>query len=747
MHVKRAVRNALRMSSAAAAIGAMLPGLANAEPQAQPAETRALEEVTVTAQRREELVEKVPMSIAVVTPEALESAGITNVHELNRLVAGAQINFAGGFTQPAIRGITTLTNGMGFENNVAIYIDGFYSPDTVTINGDLVNIASVEVLKGPQGTLWGRNATGGAILINTLAPSDTLTGKLQVGYERFNDRSVAGHISGPLGERVRYSVAGYYREGDGYNELIASDGSGRKVGDATPQRQESVRVKLEADVTDSLVATLAYNYGLSDDARGLLFSTFEHAPASLPAPPFRADEPYTASYNSPTRDQGTTNEGTLKLEYETAVGTLTSYSGYANRSTRIGYDFDGTFASLFSSTELWTQDTYQQTLDWRTTAFDRIDLVVGGTYYNDRLEANYRNNVSATLLNTTYEQLEAEAYAVYLDATYKIADSLSLNVGGRYNQEEKSIEYRQTTPAGVNVVPPVEKDADFDGFTPRASLTYEIGPLTTVYASYSQGFRSGAFNPAPATNPAFVIPIKPEQIDAFEVGFKTAGDYARFDVAVFYYDYTDLQVGITAPNPVCSTCGVVILISNAKGAEVYGLDTQVTFTPVDHLTVRAGAAYLHARYSDFSNATGTGLNATSGLNVSGQPQNWTDQEMARSPEFSGFVNVDYDIPVGFGSLLLGASANYTDSYVLSNPSLYGPAAGALANEQRFRQDSYTLVNAQATWSDPSERYSVTVFGKNLTDKEYLMTYNGGGYGDYRSFAAPRTYGIRVGYKF
>jgi iron complex outermembrane receptor protein len=171
------------------------------------------------------------------------------------------VNFAGCCTQPAIRGISTLTTGTGFENNVAIYVDGFYSPDNLTINGDLANISSVEVLKGPQGTLWGRNATGGAILINTRQPSKTLTGELDLGVGSFKERLVSGYISGPITDRVRYSVAGYYRKTDGYNKQL--DATGQVVSDKlTPLSQASVRAKVEADITDKLTGTFAYNYGL-----------------------------------------------------------------------------------------------------------------------------------------------------------------------------------------------------------------------------------------------------------------------------------------------------------------------------------------------------------------------------------------------------------------------------------------------------------------------------------------------------
>jgi iron complex outermembrane receptor protein len=182
---------------------------------------------------------------------------------------------------------------------------------------------------------------------------------------------------------------------------------------------------------------------------------------------------------------------------------------------------------------------------------------------------------------------------------------------------------------------------------------------------------------------------------------------------------------------------------------VYGIDGDLTFKPVNNLNVRLGAAYLHARYTDFSNAVGTGLNTTTRLNVSNQPQDWSDHQMTRAPTLSAIAAADYTIEdiVG-GSLNLGFNARYTDSYVINNASLFGPLAGAaLANKQRFRQGAYTLVNLRATWTDANGRFNVGVFGNNVTDKTYKITYNGTAFGEYASYGEPATYGVRVGYEF
>jgi iron complex outermembrane receptor protein len=657
------------------------------------------------------------------------------------------VNFAGCCTQPAIRGISTLTTGPGFENNVAVYVDGFYTPDNITVNGDLANISSIEVLKGPQGTLWGRNATGGAILINTLAPSKTLTGKLQASYGRYDDKSLTGYISGPISDRVRFAVAAYGRKSDGY--IKALDATGKVAGDAAPQRQASIRTKLEFEVTDKLTATLGYNYGLSRDARGQIFTVMQYSFAVPPAPP-RASQPNTASTNRWSDLLGITNEGTLKLVYRTSVGDLTSYTGVAERKTKGAFDFDGSFADLFFSESHYSQDTFQQGVDFNLTAIENLDLVIGGTYYRDRFKVapQGQNGYAGNRLTSTFKNsLHTEAWAAYVDGAYHVTEAFTLNLGARYTEEKKDAYYVTVLPTGAALGLPGKNGATFTAFTPRASIRYELTPRSNVYASLAKGFRTGGFQPSGAASPDLFTPYRPEKITAYEVGYKTAASRLQFSAAAFYYDYKDLQIGVTIPNP-NGTGGLINTVINAKKAEVYGLDAELSVEPVDYLNLRIGAAWLHGRYKDFPNATGTGLNAATGLNITNQIQNWSGKQMIRSPNFSGNLGVDYEFQdVVGGKLLVGANARYTSSFATNAASLYGRLAGPRATKQRYRQGAYALVNAQATWTDPSGHYRVGAFVNNLTDKRYRLTYSGGAFGDYSTWASPRTYGVRVGYEF
>ena len=715
----------------------------------------ASNDIIVTAQRRAERLENVPVSIVALSADVLQQSGVVRLTDIGQIATGVQINRGGSFTQPAVRGITTLTLGYGFENNTAVYVDGFYQPDMVTINGDLANLASVQVLKGPQGTLYGRNATAGAIVMETLAPSQELESQAQISFGRFNDIRTQAYLSVPVSEKIAFSLAGYYRRSDGYIRDIGADPTSTADDvDAAPLQNESIRAKLLLKPTENLDITLGYNYGKVEDSRGTTYTINKYAFAVPPSPP-RASALDTASSTVPADGTGKADEFTAKIALETGIGTLTSYTGYAKRLSFSVFDFDGSRPVITQSANTSIrQRTFQQTLDYSINAIDRLDLIVGGFYYDDKMDfgdggaRSYLGSFDAAgLQNTQFVFLTSKAYALYADATYKLTDKLFLTGGIRYNDEKRTIRYFVVPGANPVVAPPAQNAASFTGSTPRAVLRYEIAPRMSVYASFSKGFRSGVFNPTVVASPAFVLPIKPERLTAYEIGFKMASSTFRFEAATYYYDFRDLQVGVTVPSPV-NPGAVIQLISNANRAESYGVEAQATYTPTDDLTIRAGAAYNHARYTDFKNATGNGLNEATQRNIAGQVQDWSGQQMARAPSFTANLGFNYEMDMAGGRLALSGNASYTSSFVVANPSLFGPLGPAgMANKQRYRQDGYAIANAQINWTDADDRMTLGVYADNITNTRFNFVLSGGLFGDFSQGNEPVSYGVRAGYKF
>src|SRR4030095_6719051 len=196
-------------------------------------------EIIITAQRRSERLEDVPMTVTALSSETLEHSGVSSIRDLTNATSGYQFNNAGSLPQPAVRGITTINAG-SYENNVAVFVDGLYQATPYIINIDLPNVSTVQILKGPQGTLYGRNATGGAILIDTITPSDEWQGKAELPYARFNDMRISGYFAGPLTERIGVSIAAYSRRSDGYIKLVDPVIPGETIGDAAPLDQDSI---------------------------------------------------------------------------------------------------------------------------------------------------------------------------------------------------------------------------------------------------------------------------------------------------------------------------------------------------------------------------------------------------------------------------------------------------------------------------------------------------------------------------
>jgi iron complex outermembrane recepter protein len=790
--------------------------------------------IIVTAQRRAQALEDVPMTVAVVSPETLQAAGINTVRDLQNVTSGFQVNQGGSYPQPSIRGVTTINAG-AYENNVALFVDGLYQTTPQVLNMDLPNVESIQILKGPQGTLYGRNATGGAILIDTIDPSDTWEGMAEVGYGRFDDKRLRAYIAGPLDERTGFSVSGSYRQTDGYFKRASRTNPGEFDGRFLGLKQGSIRTKLKIALTDDFTATIGYNYLRADDPRGVVFTPIENV-----------STPYTSQANGAfsgreTRPRGLgevagdvfeidlrQHEGFLRLELDTGIGTLRSVTGYTKAKLDTFFDFGGTYSPDTYSESRIHDTTTQQAIDLTINAIENLDLIVGGTYYNIKTrypddgpsafffgpaslgqphDARVMTPLSSyRLLNETFFFRTKEAWAGFIDATFQATDRISVNLGGRYSKETQDVsgyKINYSTATGAPVSCPYSRDgetraglvctngasrkkATFKKFTPRASVRYELTPGTNVYASYSKGFRSGEFNSVlPSDNPALYFPVEQESVDAYEVGFKHAGRRLRFEASAFYYDYKDLQTSVTQVNPL--TGQPLVTLQNAPGAKIKGVEANADYEVFDNFNVRAGATYLHARYKKGFFFSGTGVNpAGAGFNTNDDPlkvfpnigleMDLSGKQLSRAPDFSGYLGFDYLIPNGDGGIRIAANAKYTDSYVVTNPSIWGgePAAALIArrnaagnqnlapnnnalfagtpfadraNEQRARQGSFVLLNASVQWTDPLDHYYVRVWGNNLLDKKYRVHYNPLAGGTYAPIGEPLTFGVTAGYKF
>lgn len=729
--------------------------------------------IVVTAQRREEAQVDVPISITNIGQQALQTANIEELSDIARVTPGLRFDFSSGFFQPTIRGIGTAVTTSGGGGNVGIYIDGFYSPNPLAADFDLISVDSIQVLKGPQGTLFGRNTTGGAILVQTREPSTYgNTFEAQATYGRFNEANIQSYNNFAISDRVAVSVEGQYRRGDGWQRDIMS---GRKVGD---YENWSVRLGMKAELSDDVEVLLRYKHGESDDPSAVLTSTFVNDEFGLGAP--LGGIPGTYTTNRREIASGTVSEffrsntDTVQLTINADVGfaDFVSYSQYRNEVVDQSIDLDHSGLDIFqmglpNNNETWSQEFLLTSkpgsaLQWTAGLFyfENTDQYLtyidsAGNSPNDRV----RLGGSGTTVRS---------YAAFVDATYEITPQLFVTAGVRYAQDKIDNAYFNTRflapfitdasgapyifPDGSTVAAPngrvyledFQPDAvdfaDDDRITPRVVIRYKPTDQASIYASYTKGYKAAIIDVGgTCQNPPFVCSrVSPETIDAFEVGAKYEVYGLSAEVAGFYYDYQDLQVSLFE----AGTAAIV----NAAESEIYGLEAQVNYQVTPAFQINAGGSWVHARYKNFENApiyvpcstldpATQATCAAEGITYPIVGQDLQNVRMQRTPEFTGFLGARYEMPLAGGDLALSGNLFYSSNFY------FGPSG------TQFKQDGYETLSLRAQWSSPDDNYYFALWGDNVTNSKYYTGAQYTNFGIGANWSKPVTYGIEVGYRF
>jgi len=708
----------IRPAFAAAVVASATFGVAQAQQAAQAPDDGVLAEVIVTAQKRAQSLVEVPISITSTTGESLARSNIEGMIDLAQVTPGLVTNRFGVAVQPAIRGVTTRLG----ENSVATYVDGFYIPSAVSLNFDFNNVERVDVLKGPQGTLFGRNATGGAIVITTRNPTQETQFQVEAGVEELGGQRASMYASGGLSDTVAVDFAADYRNSDGWVHDV--DG-GDPINDTEHQ---NYRARLLWSPSDAVEVTLTGEYGsLSDATTAASFTYYQHR--LLPG----STGKNVLSANHEPENDADWRALSAKVVYSMPTMELTSYSSWRKETNQLDVDLDGSTFLVVNTKWDTEQETIQQEFNLASTGAGPLSWVAGLYYFNDRyVRDDVPGNVVVVPL-TNQIRVDTEAAAAFADLTYQLTERLSGTVGARYSWEEKTGSFRAplTGPATTFL----EGTADFDDVTPRVVFSYQLAPRTNLYASWTQGFKSGTFNTTGVT----VAPTDPESIDAFEVGFKTSQAGYTFDAAAFYYDWTDIQVARYDP-----TIAGGNVIFNAAKAEIYGAEAQLLVEPLDNLTVRLNAAYTHGEYSDFPNAVvSLPTDPTDPLSPNGgaTAQDWSGTQLIRTPERTASLGLNYLVPTDVGAFTFSGNVYYTSEFLPNTARL-----SLLTGEPDLTAGPYALVNASIMYR-PNDSWHVTVYGRNLTDKEYILAHDANAFGQWRLYGEPRVVGIRAGFSF
>jgi len=713
-------------------------GLGDAKPANK---ARQFEEVVVTAQRRSEAVQDVPASITVLSAESLQSAGVANTTDLAKMVPGMTMNSYGGFLQPSIRGITSTGANLGENSNVAMYIDGVYQPQQIAGLIDLPDVQQVEVLKGPQGALYGQNATGGAILISTKAPSFEPKGRISTSYGNYNDKALQAYATGPIIGPVAASIAGGYEDHDGYRTQVVTgqhdDGLHSKVirGKVLVEFSEKANVEVSAYHSDRKDSSNYAGFAINDNA--LAYAVVPSAPRPQHADQFSTDPDVFTQIKS---------DGVgVHASIETSYGVVKSISSYSENTITYLSDADYTAVNFFTLTTDPLKARYvTQDLNFASEKFGMTSFLVGVFYLNGK-EAFRENNFDTFLvpslppasksatahLSNQNARVEKEIMAGYAEVSIQPTDLLTLTFGGRYTHEEQHTfsDFSIFTPGGGQQKLPQQEEypgdpATFSKFTPRITAKYEVTPTSNIYASWGKGFKSGVVNTSDFT----LDPVNPEVVTAYEVGYKGMPlDTLQINIAAFYYDYEDMQAVVYQPPTAYFT-------QNAATASIKGIDVDLLWAATDDLRFQASVSFLDATYDDFKNAVnfvpnGFGHNPPTTIDLSGK-------RILRSPEYSGNIAAIYERPTDIGQVGANVSVYFSDSYGMEQTG-------------RIQQDAYHTVSAELSLKPEGlNGLRVALWGKNLTDEAYYQSALViGGIVDGASYAAPRTFGVSAQYEF
>lgn len=715
----------------------------------QPVGTQAPEggDIVVTAQRREERLSDVPIAISVIGGDMAQAQGVVNSRDLGTVTPGLVSGQAGYTFQPSIRGITSTGTSAGDEANVALYVDGVYYAAQGATAFNLGNIDRVEVLKGPQGTLFGRNATGGAIRVVTSDPSydPELRINNSVGLSGAQSRELSLYASTGITDRLAINFTGYHYNDDGYLKNADPAFQDRKQGSL---HTYTLRSKLLWEATDNFRVVVAADYGKSTSGVELTttfidnINGFKNVVGVIPA---LGD--LEVSTNEQNFLRGKNYGGYVNAEYKADKFTLTSIT--AARVSRIGASLDNDRTNLPINRSIYQvdTDTFSQELNFASDFGGPFDMVAGLFYMHEKAGNPFFNTFAAPLvavgdgtrrLNGPLAQTSSirdyvydDSYSAFGEGTFHLTDTLSIVGGLRYNFEKKRAVTSNLRVPGSAVV---ETEGDWSNLSYRATINYKPAPDTLVYFTHSTGFKSGVINAAAYTYPKPHDQVRPEKVKAFELGLKTKLGPINIATSAFYYDHKDIQ--LTTNNALSAEAGVVgiNILQNAARAKIAGVDLDVNGKITSRLRLNAGVSWLpKAEYSDFPN----GIHyepAAGGLGAVAIASDLSDTRILRSPKATENIGLTYTMDVAGGDLALSGNYYHTSS-------LY------LVVGEGSKQPGYDLVNFDASWTDPSGHYTIGLWGRNMTNEAYFISglANSGGFS--AVWAKPREMGLRFNLNF
>ena len=730
-----------RFSGAAGLLaGAMLviasPVLAQAA-TAAPADT--VQDIVVTATRSAVSLSKIAASVSAISADQIGAGGIKDIGSLALAIPNLSVGDQFGVNRTFIRGIGLTSIDLGADGAVAFLQDGVLIARPAAQLTGFYDVERVEVLRGPQGTLYGRGATAGAINLITKKPTEELSGYARASYGNYNAVVLEGGVGGALvGDKVLARVSGKYDRRDGYgkNLFTGSDVDNRDAyairGSLLFKASDDLDLLISADHFNEKDNNYAFHYFgptvARENALGSILGgdTIVTRAAKLGIPVNYRD--IYSDQEALNRRHGTSVTGTL--EWRPGDWNIKSITGYRDFTRFNRDDLDASNVWMFGQNNYDEKSTTFSQEFIGTMKGDNFDLLVGASYFHETLDGSVQVPLinlgllfgapANTFNSQNYLQsgrVTINAYGVYAQGSYSVTDKLKLTAGARYSYEKRrgvgSFEFLGVTPT--------DKEKGWGAVTPTLSINYQADDQTLLYASVTRGFKSGVINVGSKNDV-----INPEYAWGYEAGIKTSGLDGRVagSLAAFYIDYSDLQVGFVGADSVVTTV-------NAASARNYGLELEVRTKPVANWNFDLFATYLNAKYKDF--VTGDYRQGFKLVNLAGN-------RLSNAPEFSFRASTDYTIPIGDASINLRADVNWQDRVFFTE-----------FNNADATQAAFTTINAGVKYTSANGMWTVDAWGRNLANK-FIISNNiitAPLYSSIRvgSLAPPRTYGVTLGMNF
>ncbi|WP_082594604.1 TonB-dependent receptor [Sphingomonas sp. Root710] len=728
-----------------------------AAPVAAEDATTGLADIIVTAEKRSNSAQRTPIAVTALTGDALAQAQVRTLTDMQQLVPAFKMGENDGYAQLHIRGIGSSGFLPTAEGAVAVNSNEVYVSRPIAQLAGMFDVSAVEVLKGPQGTLYGRNATAGSVNISTARPTNEWSGFVRAMVGNYRAVNLEGAVGGPVaGDAILVRVAGFIDKHSGYGKNLVT---GTDISDKDAW---GVRGTVVVKPTEDITGTLIYEHYKQDD-RGAALHYFGATgttglPGALGTPPVFAQLGGYAA--SDLQDVVSPRDPKFRLRVDAITGILEWDLGAVSLKSITGYRDQNslTFTPLgagsnvdafFIAGEPAHQFSQELQLNYSS---DRLKATAGLYYFREK-DASIpgASPFARSLLNRFFGipedgtpdyivdfvevggTIKTRAKAAFAQATYEVVDNLSITAGVRASKESKEAflinGFSLTTPYVSNSpysndtpLPPVtaEPKVSFKSTTPKFGIQYQMNSRTMLYASYSKGFKSGGYDVSTVA-PAF----EPEKLTAYEAGIKTttADNMLRFNAAAFWYDYTNLQV--------LQVVGPVVVTTNAATARVYGVEAQIDAILSDQFKLEASGSYLNTKYKSYIGPDGARPLLAS-VDFSGNHLN-------NAPEFQMYLAGTYSWDLGAGSMAARVDGEYSSRYYFTP-----------ANLNLLSQKPYAKINASLTYKSDA-RWQVTAFVKNITD---ITTKTSGvvntpilGSPAQGAISPPRTFGLEAKYSF